>query len=343
MGKCSICGKSDPFISRELSFCLSCLRSHTEECLELSRITHERSRSRWGLPPRIPKDGDSECGVCVNRCRVPPGGVGVCGVRGYRGKISGKGAFLEAYYDPLPTNCVSSWVCGEVGPGNNLAVFFGGCNFDCLFCQNYHHRRLVGISSYLKDSSYLLNLVDESVKCVCFFGGDPTPYMDFVIEASERIVAEKGVKVCLETNGSMSWPLLKRFFEVTRAHPGIVKFDIKAFSEELYLVLSGASGKETFQNIERSLSFLKSNGFGHTISASTLLVPGYVDEDEVHGISNFLARIDPSIPYSLLAFYPQYMMDDLPPTPRSLAERCLKASKSAGLRAVRLGNIHLLW
>jgi pyruvate formate lyase activating enzyme len=78
------------------------------------------------------------------------------------------------------------------------------------------------------------------------------------------------------------------------------------------------------------------------VLASTLLVPGYVNEDEVRGLAAFIARLNPYIPYSLLAFAPQFMMDDFPTTSRAQAEACLEAARGAGLRRVRVGNPHLL-
>jgi pyruvate formate lyase activating enzyme len=71
-------------------------------------------------------------------------------------------------------------------------------------------------------------------------------------------------------------------------------------------------------------------------------VPGYIDEEEIRNIAAFIAGLNPEIPYSLLAFHPQFMMDDLPVTSRSHAENCLEAARSAGLKHVHVGNIHLL-
>ena len=76
--------------------------------------------------------------------------------------------------------------------------------------------------------------------------------------------------------------------------------------------------------------------------ASTLLVPGYIDDDEIRGISRFIASVDPEIPYSLLAFHPQFYFIDLPATSRSHALRCKEIAEETGLRQVRIGNAHLL-
>jgi pyruvate formate lyase activating enzyme len=76
--------------------------------------------------------------------------------------------------------------------------------------------------------------------------------------------------------------------------------------------------------------------------ASTLLVPGYVDEQEVRKIARTIVGVDPGIPYSLLAYYPHFYLDDLPLTSRDEAERCEAAARDEGLWNVRIGNTHLL-
>ncbi len=76
------------------------------------------------------------------------------------------------------------------------------------------------------------------------------------------------------------------------------------------------------------------------ISADELA--GYVDEQEVENIAEFIASLDKNIPYSLLAFHPHFYMDDLPTTSRNHAFRCLDIARKAGLKRVRIGNIHLL-
>jgi pyruvate formate lyase activating enzyme len=73
-----------------------------------------------------------------------------------------------------------------------------------------------------------------------------------------------------------------------------------------------------------------------------LLVPGDIDELEIHAIARFIVDLNPDIPYSLLAFHPQFYMADLPLTPKCLAERCEQIARDAGLKNVRIGNVHLL-
>ncbi|UCC33325.1 MAG: radical SAM protein, partial [Candidatus Bathyarchaeota archaeon] len=62
---------------------------------------------------------------------------------------------------------------------------------------------------------------------------------------------------------------------------------------------------------------------------------------EVDGLARFIAGINPGIPYTLLAFYPNYILTDLPTTSRDMAYQCLGAADKH-LENVRIGNVHLL-
>lgn len=73
-----------------------------------------------------------------------------------------------------------------------------------------------------------------------------------------------------------------------------------------------------------------------------LLLRRRPDAAQVNAIARFIAGLDSSIPYALLAFHPEHEMIDLPVTPRRLAMDCLAAARAAGLQQVRVGNLHLL-
>lgn len=123
---------------------------------------------------------------------------------------------------------------------------------------------------------------------------------------------------------------------------GCIKFDLKAFDQGLHVALTGVSNQRTLENFALAGKRYAERPELPLVVASTLLVPGYVDADEVASIATFIASINPDIPYSLLAFAPNFYMSDLPCTSVSQANSALDAAKVAGLRNVRLGNRHLL-
>jgi pyruvate formate lyase activating enzyme len=67
-----------------------------------------------------------------------------------------------------------------------------------------------------------------------------------------------------------------------------------------------------------------------------------VDEQEIDAIARYISHLNPDIPYSLLGFYPAFRLNDLPTTSRRHALRCREVAENAGLRRVRIGNMHLL-
>jgi pyruvate formate lyase activating enzyme len=136
--------------------------------------------------------------------------------------------------------------------------------------------------------------------------------------------------------------LLDRILETAFLSGGCIKFDLKAWNDPLHQALTGVTNRRTLENFARAGKKFKERPTPPLLLANTLLVPGYIDEKEVSMIAKFVASVDPHIPYSLLAFYPQFYMSDLPVTPKRLAETCLKSARQAGLKNVRLGNLHLL-
>lgn len=344
--RCEVCWRKAPVASR-LGVCIDCIRDTPEMSLPIALRAHHESRTAAGLPPSPPNaDEGAPCGLCSNACRIPEEGIGYCGMHSSRGGkivslagMPGRGV-VEWYHDPLPTNCVAGRFCPNRRRfgWKNLAVFYGACNHDCFFCQNSGYRDMTTSLQPQRTADELADAVDFKTGCVCFFGGDPTPQLPHAIRSAELILERRNnVRICWETNGSMSHPLLKRIGELSLRSDGVVKFDLKAWNESLYQALCGVSNRWTYEN------FRKLYEMGVKVTASTLLVPGYVDEQEVSSIAEFIASQSPEIHYSLLAFHPQFLMDDLRPTSRAQAEACLSAASEAGLQNVRIGNRHLLW
>jgi len=274
---------------------------------------------------------------------------GFCGLRTVKGgrlqHLAGTAerGMLEWYFDPLPTNCVADWVCtGHYKRGYfNLAVFYGSCTLNCLFCQNWHYREMSPHRSRTMSAQELADVADERTYCICFFGGDPASQMPHALATARRL-AKKGVVICWETAGTSNPKILDHAIELSLESGGCIKFDLKAFDESLHIALTGASNQRTLENFARAAARFSERPEPPLVIASTLLVPGYVDEEEVARIARFIAELNPNIPYSLLGFGPHFYMADLPRTSVRHAESAERAAGAAGLRNVHVGNRHLL-
>ena len=363
---CRRCGRTDRLVSARLGYCASCIRGHFQQVWPEIEAVHQGSRRAFGLPstpPRVP--GGKECTLCFHACRIPEGGYGFCGARRLaKGRLRGgsaAGAGLSYYYDPLPTNCVADWFCpGGTGGGypdyarqpgpergcTNLAVFYHACNFNCLFCQNWTFKKATFKGDRVS-AAELARAVQPNTACICYFGGDPTPQLPHALTAARLALAAarqtgRPLRICWETNGAMQERWLQPLAASSLNNGGVIKFDLKAFSPELHLALTMVSNSQTLQNFALLARRLRERPEVPLLCASTLLVPGYVDLEEIHGLARFIARLDPEIPYSLLGFYPQFVLNDLPVTGRDLAFQARDVAQAAGLKRVHLGNVHLL-
>ena len=364
MGTCRYCKKSETIISETIGFCADCIREHFEEVWPEIRLVHAKSRKAYSLPENPPRDPEGKlCTLCFQECRISEGDTGYCGLRKVENGVIAGGrpheGNLSCYLDPLPTNCVGDFVCpGGTGCGyprfahsegpefgyKNLAVFYQACSFNCLYCQNYHFKDYT-FDQMAFTAEELAQAVDDKTACICYFGGDPTPQILHAIKTAILAGKHKGkniMRICWETNGAMKETYAKKITEISMQSGGCIKFDLKAWNENIHLTLCGVSNNQTLKNFEKLAQMVDMRPEPPFLIASTLLVPGYVDEKEVTPIAEFIAGLNPDIPYSLLGFYPHFYLKDLPKTSKAHAFRCKIAAEKAGLTRVNIGNVHLL-
>ncbi|MCE5245122.1 MAG: radical SAM protein [Syntrophobacteraceae bacterium] len=362
---CLVCGKPLEGTGGSLEVCPECLLSDRGDGRVRLEAIHAASRHIFGLPVEPPRSpGGLSCNLCVHQCKMWDSEPGYCGVRhGGRDsmRLDGRArARVSYYYDPLPTNCVADWVCpGGTGAGYpqfshdrcteagffNLAVFFEACNFNCLYCQNWVYKQSNCGPTYLLSVDGLAGAVNRQTSCICFFGGDPVPQLPYALRVAEearRRNAGRILRICWETNGSARPAWLKRMVRASLDSGGCVKMDLKAWDPRIHRALCGFDNRQVLENFARLAEWVPLRPDPPLLVASTLLVPGYVGDEEVSRLAGFIAGLNPDIPYTLLAFTPQFCLEDFPTTSRADAEACLEAAKRAGLRRVRLANAHFI-
>ncbi len=224
-------------------------------------------------------------------------------------------------------------------PPESYTVFMAGCNFKCLNCQNWT------ISQYpdnrdkqrgYKDPDGLAeectrNLDSLSGRAlgadrIFFSGGEPTihlPYIEKVVEAARKIRPD--TRVNFDTNGYMTEESLERVLAFTTS----ITFDLKAFDDELFLALTGASSKPVLRNARSIGRYAK-----HKLWEYRIVVIPQINEDEIRPLTEFIADVDPSLPVCFLAFRPNFVLENHPGADRPLMERCVAIGREAGLENV---------
>jgi len=345
-----------------LQVCRDCILNKNWEVVEPHILAvHKQVRNLVGLPSKPPKASDMDaklkCNLCINECILSKNDLSYCGLRNLPKSKSGElplpsrsRGYIHGYLDRIPTNCCNAWFCSAEDDTYSYAAFLYGCTFSCLFCQNSSHKQFQ--KRYLFDSETLANQIvkNEKITCICYFGGTPESQLPFSINLAELILEKienkdkkRKFRICWEWNGSGRQDLVDKCMRLAIKTGGNIKFDLKSFNEKLNLAMCGVSNRRTLDNFK----YLAENYFGARekempeLSGCTLMVPGYVNHEEVELIARFISEINPEIPYSLLVFHGDYQMKDLPITPRKQAVKCLEIAKKY-LKNVNLGNKFLL-
>jgi len=165
---------------------------------------------------------------------------------------------------------------------------------------------------------------------VAFTGGDLTCCPDFYAACARLIKAETSLWVLIETNG---YGLTPQNLDVLK-EAGVDSFwlDIKAYDETDHKWLTGCFNRNLLRLPEEILKR------GFVLEVLSLYIPHLVETPQLKKIAQHLFNVDPDIPFTLLAFFPEYQMKKYRSPKVSEMIEAYTAVKAVGLRNVRLGN-----
>ena len=166
---------------------------------------------------------------------------------------------------------------------------------------------------------------------VAFTGGDVVCCPEFYGECTHLIKENTNLWVLIETNGYGLTPHNLRYLQTS----GVDAFwlDIKAFDQDKHKWLTGCSN----ERILKLPAEIRKQNF--VLEVLSLYIPEVVETDELEKIAALLNASDSDIPFTLLAFFPEYRMKKYrSPTVKEMISAYRKV-KAAGLKNIRLGNL----
>lgn len=258
----------------------------------------------------------AKCELCEHRCEVNrlAGEQGICRVT-------------------MPTVASATL---HPAPPQSYTVFMAGCNYKCLNCQNWTISQYpdngFGQRGYESPEELAEECVDNlnSISArlmgadrIFFSGGEATihlPYIEKVVQEARKMRPD--TRVNFDTNGYMTEESLKRVLDFTTS----ITYDLKAYSDEVHLALTGASSKPVLRNARYIGSQAKDKLWEYRI----LVIPK-INEGEIKPITEFIAHIDTSLPVCFLAFRPNFALENHAGTSRDLMDRCVEIARDSGL------------
>ena len=283
------------------------------------------------LYKRLP-NGRAECDLCARRCKIGEGQKGFCGIRQ---NINGS-IYLIAYGNLAALNIdpIEKKPRFHVKPGASmLSVGTVGCNFNCLYCQNWDISRERNIGSKEIMPDYLVELgIQYAVDGITYTYNEPTIFMEYAMDVA-RISKKRGMFNTFVTNGYMT-P------EAVDAAAGLIDamtVDFKGNANDKFAQKYIAIPSE--EPIFESLKELKKKKI--FVEITDLVVPKFGDSiDDARKLARWIYdNMGPDVPLHFLRFHPDYKMLDIPMTPVKTLEKHYAVAKEAGINYVYLGNV----
>jgi pyruvate formate lyase activating enzyme len=246
----------------------------------------------------------------------------------------------------VPFGYVGSLACDPIEkkpffhvlPGSD-ALTFGmlGCDFHCGYCQNWV------TSQMLRD----VNAVAPMRQCTA------RQLVDLAFEHRAPVIASsyneplitsewamavfqeakpRGLKCAYISNGNAT----ERVLDYLRPYVDAYKVDLKTFNDKRYRELGGV-----LDHVLATICRLKERGFW--VEIVTLIVPGFSDDpDDLARMADFLAKVDPLMPWHVTAFHPDYKFDSSSGFRQTTTDDLLRAvdfGRRAGLKYIYSGNL----
>ncbi len=279
------------------------------------------------------KENNVRCNVCRRRCTIPNGSAGFCMTRENR-----NGALYSTIYgevSSLSINPIEKKPVYHFYPGSRwLSVGSVGCNFRCPGCQNWSISQWKGGPMYTQYiSPERLAREAEAVGCkgISWTFNEPTLWLEYTLD-SAKLAKACGLYTNYVTNGFIT----EEAFDMIAPFLDVYRVDIKGFSDETYLKVTGIKG---FEGILRNAKRAKEHGMH--VEIVTNIIPGLNDDAaELLGLASWIKeKLGPDTPWHVTGFHPHHELVHLKPTPLATLERAWSLGKEVGLHYVYLGNV----
>jgi pyruvate formate lyase activating enzyme len=272
------------------------------------------------------------CYACGHACPIADGQPGVCKVRFNRG---GKLYVPWGYVGGVQCDPIEKKPFFHAYPGA-LAYSFGmlGCDLHCGYCQNWVTSQALrdpnAISPPLEASPEALvrDALRQGARVLVSTYNEPLITAEWAVAVMKEAKAA-GLVTGFVSNGNGTPQVL----EYLRPWLDLYKVDLKSFNDRHYRELGGR-----LQPIIDTIRRL--HAMGLWVEIVTLLIPGFNNSnDELRGLTEFVASVSTDIPWHVTAYHKDYKMTDPENTRPEDLLRAVAIGKAAGLRYVYAGNL----
>lgn len=283
-------------------------------------------------------DGRAECNMCQWRCRISEGRVGHC-----RTVVNWGGVLFTTIYgvissaaaDPIEKKPVFHYKPGSLC----FSVGTLGCNFRCVFCQNWQIAYADALSTNARQCSTgidppLLVELAKRHRCegVAWTYNEPAIWLTYTFDCA-KACKDAGLYTVYVTNGYATPEAL----DLIGPYLDVYRVDIKSTEDRFYKeLIKIPQWKGVLDVTERAR-----HKWNMHVECVTNVIPGWNDsEANLTHIATWIAeKLGPDTPWHITRFFPYGKLSHLAPTPIETLEHAAQIGRNHGLRFVYLGNV----
>lgn len=279
----------------------------------------------------------ARCNVCQRRCNIAEDKMGICLTRINRGgdiysTIYGVVSSMNA--DPIEKKPLYHYLPGT----KSFSVGSFGCNFRCVFCQNWEIACADGTQipavqgRHLSPEDAVRMARQYDCTTIAWTYNEPGIWLEYTLDCA-RLAKEQGLHTVYVTNG-YSTP---EHLDAIGPYLDVYRVDIKSFSDEFYRKLINVPKADGVLEVAK----MAKEKWGMHVETVTNVIPGWNDDPEnLRAIARWIAdNLGDRTPWHITRFFPCAQLTDVPPTPLESLELAERIGCEEGLKFVYLGNI----
>lgn len=272
------------------------------------------------------------CTACARKCRLSPGQVGFCGVRGNKDGdlyLLNYGVLIAVNIDPIEKKPLMHFY-----PGSQvLSIATTGCNWACAYCQNYDISQRKIVEGFVFEPEEIVKIaIETSANGITYTYNEPTIFIEYAHDVG--VIAHRhGLFNTFVSNGYMTDEAVDYLSEFLDA----ITVDFKGnadnrFARRFIQIIDYEPVFNTLVELKRKKIF---------IEITDLVVPRVGDDlSMARKLSRWIVEnLGPETPVHFLRFHPDFKMLDYPPTPVETLEKHVRVAREEGLKYVYIGNV----
>ncbi|AXS41686.1 AmmeMemoRadiSam system radical SAM enzyme [Breoghania sp. L-A4] len=273
------------------------------------------------------------CKLSPRNCRIAPGKMGKCGVRGNVGgelRTFNYGKSVEATMEFIETEAVYHYRPGA----RILSLGNIGCMMSCDFCQNWKTSQVRHLNphdvKHYSPEQIVETCLATGIGVISWTYNDPVVWHEFVVETS-RLAQAAGIRT-----------LYKSAFYIEEAPVDeligcidIFSISLKSMDDRFYRKFTGGT------RLQPVLDRIKQvHASGRHLEISQLIITGRNDNAEEIGRTNdwVLENLGDRVPLHYVGFHPAYLYVNTTRTDPEILLMAQHMARQAGIRFCYVGN-----